>query len=164
MGSNLDGPVKDTGLGYTKLDFLQKYPFTSKKDKILKKYQLVKPVKVWTPTRQDWNTPNKITNPDIDLWFIEGLGINNCFGAVVYGPMYNNRESIPMGSLHTVFSASVTAIMRYAELLVIKNMAMRRIYICSDCMAAIAALAKTTTESAFIWECMQALEKLSEST
>jgi hypothetical protein len=32
---------RDTWLGYLKLKFLQKYPFTLKKDRILKKYQLV---------------------------------------------------------------------------------------------------------------------------
>jgi ribonuclease HI len=39
----------------------------------------------------------------------------------------------------------------------------RRIHICSDSRAAIAALAKTTTESSSVWACMQVLEKLSKS-
>jgi hypothetical protein len=47
------GEWRDTGLGYAKLDFLQKHPFTLKQDGILKKYQLLKPFKVWIPTRQD---------------------------------------------------------------------------------------------------------------
>jgi hypothetical protein len=67
-----------------------------------------------------------------------------------------------MGSLSTVFSAEVMAILRCAELLT-KNLTRRRIHICSDSRAAIAALAKTTTESSLVWECMQVLEKLSKS-
>jgi hypothetical protein len=35
------GEWRNTGLGYLIIEFLQKYPFTSKKDRILKKYQLV---------------------------------------------------------------------------------------------------------------------------
>jgi hypothetical protein len=50
------GEWRDTGLGHTKLNFLQK---------IQKKYWLVKPFKVWIPTRQEWNTPDKITKPNM---------------------------------------------------------------------------------------------------
>ena len=42
---------RDTELGHTKLNFLQKYPFTLNQDRILKKYYLVKPFKIWIPTR-----------------------------------------------------------------------------------------------------------------
>ena len=66
-----------------------------------------------------------------------------------------------MGSLSTVFSAKVMAIVRCTELLLTENL-MRRIHICSDSRAAVVALAKTTTESSLIWECMQVLGKLSE--
>jgi hypothetical protein len=38
----------------------------------------------------------------------------------------------------------------------------RRIYICCDSRTALVELAKTTTESSLVWECMQVLEKLSE--
>ena len=40
------GEWRNTGLGHRKLEFLQKYPFTLKQDRILKKYQLVKQYKV----------------------------------------------------------------------------------------------------------------------
>jgi hypothetical protein len=65
-----------------------------------------------------------------------------------------------MGSLSTVFFAEVMAILRCAELLLTNNLTKRRIHICSDSRA---ALAKTTTESSLVWECMQVLEKLSKS-
>jgi ribonuclease HI len=68
-----------------------------------------------------------------------------------------------MGSLSMVFSAKVMAILRCTELLLTKNL-MRRIHICSDSRAALAALAKTTTESSLVWECMQVLEKQSKVT
>jgi hypothetical protein len=66
------GVWRNTGLGHTKLEFLQKYPFTLIQDRILKKYQLVKPFKTRIPTRQDWQTPDKIIDPNMDLWFTDG--------------------------------------------------------------------------------------------
>jgi ribonuclease HI len=68
-----------------------------------------------------------------------------------------------MGSLSTVFSAEVMAILRCTELLLTKNLTRRRIHICCDSRVAIAALVKTTTELSSVWECMQVLEKQSKS-
>jgi ribonuclease HI len=157
------GEWSNTGLGHTKLEFLQNYPYTLKQDRILKKYQLVKSYKIRIPTRQDWQKPEKIIDHNVDHWFTDGSGIQNCFGAGIYGPSCNYRESIPMGSLSTVFSAEVMAILRCTKLLLTKNLTRRRIHICSDSRAAIAALAKTTTESSLVWECLQVLEKLSKT-
>ena len=67
-----------------------------------------------------------------------------------------------MGSLSTVFSAEEVAILRCTELHLTKNLMRRRIHICSDSRAALAALVKTTTESSPVWECMQVLGKLNE--
>jgi uncharacterized membrane protein len=53
-----------------------------------------------------------------------------------------------MGSLSTVFQAEVMAILWSTQLLLSKNVKRRRIHICCDSKAAIATLAKTTTESA----------------
>jgi ribonuclease HI len=105
--------------------------------------------------------PDKIID-HVDLWSTDGLGIHDCFGAGIYGPLYNYRESIPTGSLSTVFSAEVMAILRSTKLLVTKNPMRRRIHICSGSRAALPALAKTTTKSSLVWECMQVLEKLSK--
>ena len=58
-----------------------------------------------------------------------------------------------MGSLSTVFSAGVMAILRCTELLLTKNLMRRRIHICSD---------SGTTESPSVWECMQVLGKRNE--
>jgi ribonuclease HI len=68
-----------------------------------------------------------------------------------------------MGSISTVFSAELMAILSCTELLLTKNLTRRRIHICSDSRAATAALVKTNTESSLVWECMQVLEKLSKS-
>jgi hypothetical protein len=62
-----------------------------------------------------------------------------------------------------VFSAEIMDILRCAELLLAKNKMMRRTHICSNSRAALAALAKSTTTSALVWECMQVLGKQSES-
>jgi hypothetical protein len=69
-----------------------------------------------------------------------------------------------MGSLSTVFSAEVMAILRRTELLLTKNRMRRKIHFCSDSRAVIAALARTTTESSLVWECMQVLGKVMDST
>jgi hypothetical protein len=67
-----------------------------------------------------------------------------------------------MGSLSTVFSVDMMAIVRCIELLLTKNLVRRRTHICSDSRTALAALAKTTTQSSLVWECIQGLGKLSE--
>lgn len=48
------GEWRNTGLGHMKLEVLQKYPFTLKQDRILKKYWLVKQFKALKPTREEW--------------------------------------------------------------------------------------------------------------
>jgi hypothetical protein len=77
------------------------------------------------------NIPNKIVDPNMDLWFVDMSGINECFGAGIYGPRHIHRESIHLDNLFTVFLAKVMAILRCVELLV-KNMTMRRIHISSE--------------------------------
>jgi hypothetical protein len=61
-----------------------------------------------------------------------------------------------MGSLSTTFLAEEEAFLMCAELLLVDNMIMARIHICSNSKEALAALAKTTTDSALVWEYMQA--------
>ena len=68
-----------------------------------------------------------------------------------------------MGSLFTVFHAKVMAILRCTELLLSKNIMRRRIHICHDSRAATAALAKTTTKLALVWESTPVIEELSGS-
>jgi ribonuclease HI len=92
---------------------------------------------------------------------VGGSGINSRFDVGVYEPADNHRESIPMGSLSTVFQAEVMAILRCRELLLSKNIMRWRIHFCCDNRTAVAALAKSTTESALVWKNMRALEKLS---
>jgi hypothetical protein len=96
----------------------------------------VKPFKIRIPTRQDGQTPDRIIDPNMDLWFTDGSGIHDCFGAGIFG-LY--EESIPMGSLSTVFSTEVMGILRCTELLT-KNCMRRRIHICCDSRAAVVAL------------------------
>jgi hypothetical protein len=67
-----------------------------------------------------------------------------------------------MGSLSMVVLAEVMAILRCTELLQTKNLMRKRIHICCDSRAALAALAKTTTKSSLVWECRQVLGRVSE--
>jgi hypothetical protein len=68
-----------------------------------------------------------------------------------------------MFSLSTVFLADVRAILKCAELLWSKHVTRRRTCVCSDSRAVTAALAESIIESALVWECMQALEKISRT-
>ena len=118
---------RNIGLGHLKLEFLQQYRFTLKQNRNLKKYQLVKKYKELIPTREDWCMPDKITDINVDIWLPDSSGINNGFGANVYGPMDNHREIIPMGCLSAVFQAQVMAILRCTDLFLSKNEKRRRI-------------------------------------
>jgi hypothetical protein len=51
-----------------------------------------------------------------------------------------------------VFSAQVKAIIGCTEILLTKNIMRRRIHICFDSRAALATLAKITTESSLVLE------------
>jgi hypothetical protein len=88
----------------------------------------------------------KIAYPKVAIWYTEGSGLNNRFGARVFGPRDNHGESSLMGSIGKVFQAILMAILRFAELLLSKNVTIRRIHICCDSRA----LGQTTTESALI--------------
>jgi ribonuclease HI len=105
---------------------------------------------------------DKITDPSVDICFLDSTGINICCGAGVYVQMDNHREGIPMGGLSAVFQAEVIAILRCTELLLSKNKTRKGIHFSSGSRAVIAALAKTTIQSALVWE-SQVLEKLSGS-
>ena len=65
--------------------------------------------------------------------------------------------------LSTVFLADVRAILKCAELLLSKHVTRRKTRICSRTRTVIAALAESNIESALVWECMRALEKISGS-
>ena len=126
-----------------KLGFLHKYPFTLKQDTILKrKYQLVKQYKILMPTKEDWCMPGKIASPNVNIWTQTGQELATAW-CRCYEPRDNHREYIPMGSLSTALQAEVMAVLKCTELLLSKNINRRRIRICSDSRAAIAALAKT---------------------
>ena len=61
--------------------------FTLNQDRILKKFQLVKNFKIRIPTRQDWQTPDKIIDSNVDRWFTDKSGIHYCFGAGILDPV-----------------------------------------------------------------------------
>ena len=128
----------------------------------MKKGQLVKPFKIWTLTTHNWKKPHKIIDPNVNLRFVDGSGIYDSFGAGFYGPLCNYKESILRGSLSRAFSAEVRAFLRCRGLLLTKYLTRRRMHICCDSRAALAALAKTTTELSLVRGCMQVLGKLSE--
>jgi hypothetical protein len=81
---------------------------------------------------------------------------------VFMDPYYNYRKNMPLGSLSTVFSVEVLAILRYTEILLNKNLIRREVHNCFDSKAALAALVKATSESSLVWECMQVLGKVGE--
>jgi hypothetical protein len=78
-----EGEWRNTVLGHMKLEFLQKYPFRLKQNRILEKYQLVKQFKVLILTRDNGCMPGIIADHNVDLLLIDGSGIKNHFGASV---------------------------------------------------------------------------------
>jgi ribonuclease HI len=104
--------------------------------------------------------PGKIAEPNVNIWYMDRSGISIRFDTGVHGPRDNHRETIPIGSLSTVLQAEMMVILRCTQLLLSKNVTRNRIHICFDSRAAVAALAKTTTELALLWQNMQVLEKL----
>lgn len=104
------GEWRNTGLGYSIIEFLQEYPFTLKQDKIRKKYQLVEQYKVLILTKEGWCLPGKTVNPNVDMRFTDRSGIKNHIGAGVYKLRESHRDSIPMSSLSTMFLAKVMAV------------------------------------------------------
>jgi hypothetical protein len=73
------GEWRDTRLDNTKLEFLRKYPVTLNQNRILKKYQLVKPFKIWTPSRKDWQKPDKITEAQCGPLFHPYISIGKAY-------------------------------------------------------------------------------------
>ncbi|XP_020299230.1 uncharacterized protein LOC109863382, partial [Pseudomyrmex gracilis] len=111
-------------------------------------------------TKADWKNKNLQIQPGIHAWFTDGSGANGCYGAGIYCPGSNHREFFSLGKLATVFQAKVLAILECTRLLLSRETKTRRINIYTDSKAAIGALAKTTTESLVVWDCMQALNRL----
>jgi len=89
-------------------------------------------------------------------------GANDRYGAGIYGPRNDHKESIHLGKLATVFQAEVLAIHRCAETLLTRADANYRYHICSDSRAVLDALCKTATESV-VWDCMRVLNRLGKS-
>jgi len=94
---------------------------------------------------------------------MDSSGAEGRFGAGVYGLRTNHRESYSLEELATVFQAEVLAVLECANTLTLVKATNRNILICSDSRAAINALAKTTTESSVVWDCMLTLNRLGES-
>jgi hypothetical protein len=86
---------------------------------------------------------------------MDWLGINDCFSAGIYGLKYNHGAIIPM-AVYGVFSQG-DAYLEVCRTPSVKNTVMKRIQICSDSRAALAALAETTTESVLVKECLQVI-------
>ncbi|XP_020296585.1 uncharacterized protein LOC109861372, partial [Pseudomyrmex gracilis] len=157
------GGWKQFGSGHTRLGFLHKSLFIYKQDRISRKYQVEKAFFINLTARADWKNKNLQIQPSEHAWFTDGSGANGRFGAGIYSPGSNHREFFSLGKLATVFQAEVLAILECARLLLLRETKTRRINIYIDSKAAIGALAKTTTESSMVWNCMQALNELGKS-
>ena len=118
---------------------------------------------MYMPTRDDWEHPKQTPSTNIEYWYTDGSGYGGRFGAGIYQPTRNYRESIPMGEWATVFQAEVLGILKCAEYLNNNSAEGKTIYICTDSQAALGALQKSHTESSVVWECMRALRRLGES-
>ena len=107
------GEWTNTGLGHMKFEFLQKYPFTLKQERILKKYKLVEQYKALTPTRADWCMPVKL--PTLTLTFGTQTGQELATALVqVFGKRTTIRRVFLWAS-SLVFKAEVKAILRCTD-------------------------------------------------
>ncbi|XP_020297531.1 uncharacterized protein LOC109862048 [Pseudomyrmex gracilis] len=156
------GEWRDFGVGHTRLEFLHKPPFTLKQNRIFRIRQVDKAFSINLTTRADWKNKNLQMQPGTHAWFTDGSGANGCYGAGIYCPGSNHKECFSLGKLATVFQAKVLAILECVRLLLSRETKTRRFNIYTDSKAIIGALAKTTTESSVVWDCIKALNRLGE--
>jgi hypothetical protein len=45
-------------------------------------------------------------DPNVDMWFTDGLGIHDCFGAGIYGPCITTGKAYLWAAFHRVFGKS----------------------------------------------------------
>jgi hypothetical protein len=83
------GEWRNAGSGHIKLAFLQKYPYTLNRDRILKKYQLVKSYKIRIPTRQDWQSQKQSMTTVWTIGTQMGQEYRTALGQVYMDPHMN---------------------------------------------------------------------------
>ncbi len=149
------GEWRESGIGHANIKLLHARPFAAKQDRIPSQNLEERSFKALVPTREDWEIKKLMNSPRTMHWYTDGSGYRGGYGAGVYGPQSDHRESIPMGKHATVFQAEVLAIQRCSEHLLSKEVTCCRIRIFSDSRAAIEALMKLYTVSSIVWDFMQ---------
>lgn len=114
------------------------------------------------PSRQDWQgEEGNLCPPEDIVCFTDGSRREGTSGSGVYIPSRNIELALPLGKFATVFQSEVYAILRCASLESLQRVNGEQIFICSDSMATIKALARPLVRSALVLECKQALNRLS---
>lgn len=115
------------------------------------------------PGRAEWEN-EEITSKwnDAVVWYTDGSLMRESAGAGIISQDVRLRKSVSLGSHTTVFQAEIFAIKEVADVCREEGMMNKKIVICSDSQAAIAAIANPIVKSHLVEEGKQSLHALSE--
>lgn len=132
-------------------------------DRMKKVVDLEKPYRVHIVDRNEWSQGEPEYMKKSLTWYTDGSKRSSGTGAGVYGVRPRVRFSISLGKLATVFQAEVTAIAECARANIRRGVNGQSIYICSDSMAALAALTGHNFTSKAVWDCHTAVKRLAKT-
>lgn len=113
------------------------------------------------PTREQWAEESVLAEvgPDI-TWYTDGSLMNGCAGAGLHCEALQLAISLPLGRHVTVFQAETYAIKVSADVCLEEGVIEKKIAICTDSQAAIAALSGHYTTSSLVRESKHSLNNL----
>jgi ribonuclease HI len=114
-------------------------------------------------TREEWGKQEMPLLRNGEIWYTDGSKMGGGAGAGLWCSQEGACESISLGEYATVFQAEVAAILTSAMIALEAETKGRRIKICSDSQAAIAALVAHNFNSRLVWDCKCALDRLGEN-
>jgi ribonuclease HI len=130
-------------------------------DCMYSKYTFKRPFTIRIGEQSDWNGKKSPELPWCHLvFFTDGSRTDNKSGAGVFGFTPKTNISLSLGTYATVFQAEVSAILTCKNLCE-KRYSGRHILIHTDSQAALMVLNSHQVNSRLVWECIQALVKLS---
>ncbi|XP_011698268.1 PREDICTED: uncharacterized protein LOC105456144 [Wasmannia auropunctata] len=135
--------------------------FEMGQDRMPVRHDFSRSFRIFIPSREEWERHEVPVIRNGDVWYTDGSKTDTGAGAGIYGCRKGVREALPLGELTTVFQAEVAAIMRCAQALIAPGGKRERIRICSDSRAALGALGACIFDSRLVWECKNALDRLS---
>jgi len=112
-----------------------------------------------TLSREDWNN-NRVRLDDNDVCFTDGSRNQKFTGASFYNQLTGESNSLPLGTLCSVFQAEMYAVLQCARSGDLCHRHSDSIAICTDSQATLNALASPKVTSALVSETVAALREL----